>query len=75
MDLDGNLANATGKNIYVYNSIQIVQDKIFHIIYEYYQEGNNSRKMTGNIYGVDVSNGYVYKIIKDENGAETLDPI
>jgi hypothetical protein len=31
--------------------------------------------MTGNIYGIDVSNGYVYKIIKDENGQETLDPI
>ena len=75
LDLDGNLANAPGKNIYVYNSIQIVQDKIFHIIYEYYQEGNSSRNMTGNIYGIDVSNGYVYKIIKDENGQETLDPI
>jgi len=75
LDLEGNLSNMTGKNIYVYNSIQIVQDKIFHIIYEYYQEGNNSRNMTGNVYGVDVSNGYVYKIIKDENGLETLDPI
>ena len=75
LDLDGNLANAPGKNIYVYNSIQIVQDKIFHIIYEYYQEGNSSRNMTGNIYGIDVSNGYVYKIVKDENGEEILDPI
>ena len=75
LDLEGNLPNVPGKNIYVYNSIQIVQDKIFHIIYEYYQEGNNSRNMTGNIYGIDVSNGYVYKIIKDENGVETLDPI
>lgn len=74
-DLEGSLENMSGKNIYVYNSIQIVQDKIFHIIYEYYQEGNNSRNMTGNIYGIDVSNGYVYKIIKDENGAETLDPV
>ncbi len=75
LDLEGNLPNMTGRNIYVYNSIQIVQDKIFHIIYEYYQEGNNSRNMTGNIYGIDVSNGYLYQIIKDENGAVTLDPI
>lgn len=75
LDLEGHLANMPGKNIYVYNSIQIVQDKIFHIIYEYYQEGNSSRNMTGNIYGIDVSNGYVYRIIKDENGEETLDPI
>lgn len=75
LDLEGSLPNMPGKNIYVYNSIQIVQDKIFHIIYEYYQEGNNSRNMTGNVYGVDVSNGYVYKIIKDENGQEALDPI
>ena len=44
-------------------------------IFEYYQEGNNSRNMTGNIYGIDVSNGYVYKIIKDESGAETLEPV
>lgn len=75
LDLEGRLPNVSGKNIYVYNSIQIVQDKIFHIIYEYYQEGNNSRNMTGNIYGIDVSNGYVYKIIKDENGQDALDPI
>ena len=75
LDSDGNLENMPGKNIYVYNSIQIVQDKIFHIIYEYYQEGNSSRNMTGKIYGIDVSNGYVYRIIKDENGVETLDPI
>lgn len=75
LDTEGNLANMSGKNIYVYNSIQIVEDKIFHIIYEYYQEGNNSRNMTGKIYGVDVSNGYVYRIIKDENGNVTLDPI
>ena len=65
----------SGKNIYVYNSIRIVQDKIMHVIFEYYQEGNNSRNMTGNIYGIDVSNGYVYKIIKDESGAETLEPV
>lgn len=75
LDVEGNLANMSGKNIYVYNSIQIVEDKIFHIIYEYYQEGNNSRNMTGKIYGIDVSNGYVYRIIKDENGVVTLDPI
>ncbi len=75
LDSEGNLENMPGKNIYVYNSIQIVEDKIFHIIYEYYQEGNNSRNMTGKIYGIDVSNGYVYRIIKDENGVETLDPI
>lgn len=75
LDIEGNLENMPGKNIYVYNSIQIVNDKIFHIIYEYYQEGNNSRNMTGNIYGIDVSNGYVYKIIKDEMGSITLEPV
>ena len=75
LDLEGSLPNMSGKNIYVYNSIRIVQDKIMHVIFEYYQEGNNSRNMTGNIYGIDVSNGYVYKIIKDESGAETLEPV
>ena len=75
LDVEGNLENLPGKNIYVYNSIQIIENKIFHVIYEYYQEGNSSRNMTGKIYGIDVSNGYVYRIIKDENGAVTLDPI
>ena len=74
-DMDGSLANMSGKNIYVYNSLQIVEDKIMHVIYEYYQEGNNSRNMTGRIYCIDVSNGYVYKIAKDENGNQILDPI
>lgn len=75
LDVEGNLENLPGKNIYVYNSIQIVENKIFHVIYEYYQEGNSSRNMTGKIYGIDVSNGYVYQIIKEENGTITLDPI
>ena len=74
-DMNGSLANMSGKNIYVYNSLQIVEDKIMHVIYEYYQEGNNSRNMTGRIYFIDVSNGYVYKIAKDENGNQILDPI
>lgn len=75
LDVEGNLENLPGKNIYVYNSIQIVENKIFHVIYEYYQEGNSSRNMTGKIYGIDVSNGYVYQIIKEENGTMTLNPI
>lgn len=75
LDVEGNLENLPGKNIYIYNSIQIVENKIFHVIYEYYQEGNSSRNMTGKIYGIDVSNGYVYQIIKEENGTITLDPI
>ncbi len=75
LDLEGNLPNRTGKHIYVYNSLQIVEDKIMHVIYEYYQEGNSSRNMTGNVFCIDVSNGYVYKIVKDENGVEILDPV
>lgn len=75
LDVEGNLEHLPGKNIYVYNSIQIIEDKIFHVIYEYYQEGNSSRNMTGKTYGIDVSNGYVYRIIKEENGTITLDPI
>lgn len=74
-DMDGSLSYMSGKNIYVYNSIQIIDDKIMHVIYEYYQEGNNFRNMTGKIYCIDVSNGFVYKIIKDENGNEILDPV
>ena len=75
LDVEGNLEHLPGKNIYVYNSIQIIENKIFHVIYEYYQEGNSSRNMTGKIYGIDVSNGYVYQIIKEENGTITLEPI
>lgn len=75
LDMEGNLPNQQGKNIYVYNSVQIVQDRVFHVIYEYYQEGDNVRHMTGNVFGVDVSNGYLYQIITDENGVVTLDPI
>lgn len=75
LDMDGSIANMTGKNIYVYNSIQIVEGKIMHVIYEYYQESNQTRNMTGKVYCIDVSNGFVYKIVKDENGNEVLDPI
>lgn len=75
LDNEGNVEGKTGKNIYVYDSLQIIGDKMMHVIKEYYQEGNSSRNMTGNVYCVDLSNGYVYKIIIDENGKEVLDPI
>jgi len=75
LDNDGNVEGKKGKNIYVYDSLQIISDKMMHVIKEYYQEGNNSRNMTGNVYCVDLSNGYVYRIITDENGNEALEPI
>ena len=55
--------------------MQIIDNKMMHVINEYYQEGNNVRNMTGNVYCVDLSNGYVYKIVEDENGNDVLDPI
>lgn len=74
-EFDGTLKDRSGRNIYVYDSLQIIDNKMMHVINEYYQEGNKSRNMTGNVYCVDLSNGYVYKIITDENGNEILDPI
>ncbi len=74
-DEDGNIEGKDGKNIYVYDSLQIIDNKMMHVINEYYQENNKSRNMTGNVYCVDLSNGYVYKIVTDENGNEVLDPI
>ena len=75
LDESGSVEGRTGKNIYVYDSLQIIDNKMMHVINEYYQEGNNSRNMTGNVYCVDLSNGYVYKIVTDENGNEVLDGI
>ena len=74
-DENGAIEGKDGKNIYVYDSLQIIDNKMMHVINEYYQEGNNSRNMTGNVYCVDLSNGYVYMIATDENGNEVLDPI
>lgn len=75
VDESGSIEGRDGKNIYVYDSLQIIDNKMMHVINEYYQEGNNSRNMTGNVYCVDLSNGYVYKIVIDENGNEVLDGI
>lgn len=75
LEFDGTLKDKSGKNIYVYDSLQIIDNKMMHVINEYYQEGNKSRNMTGNVYCVDLSDGYVYKIITDENGNDVLDPI
>lgn len=74
-DESGAVEGKDGKNIYVYDSLQIIDNKMMHVINEYYQEGNNVRNMTGNVYCVDLSNGYVYKIVEDENGNDVLDPI
>lgn len=75
LDENGSVEGKDGKNIYVYDSLQIIDNKMMHVINEYYQEGNSSRNMTGNVYCVDLSNGYVYRIVTDENGNEALDGI
>ena len=75
LDENGSIEGKDGKNIYVYDSLQIIDNKMMHVINEYYQEGNSSRNMTGNVYCVDLSNGYVYRIVTDENGNEALDGI
>ena len=75
LDESGSIEGRNGKNIYVYDSLQIIDNKMMHVINEYYQEGNSSRNMTGNVYCVDLSNGYVYRIVTDENGNEALDGI
>lgn len=75
IDETGSIEGKDGKNIYVYDSLQIIDNKMMHVINEYYQENNKSRNMTGNVYCVDLSNGYVYKIVEDENGNDVLDPI
>ena len=75
LDESGSIEGREGKNIYVYDSLQIIDNKMMHVINEYYQEDNKSRNMTGNVYCVDLSNGYVYKIITDADGKETLDGI
>jgi len=75
VDETGTLSYKEGKNIYIYDSLQIIDGKMMHVINEYYQEGNSSRNMTGNVYCVDLSNGFVYKIVKDENGNDALYPI
>ena len=75
IDDEGNIEGKEGKNLYLYDSLQIIDNRMMHVIKEYYQEGNNLRNMTGNVYCVDLSNGYVYKIVTDENGNTVLDGI
>ena len=65
----------SGKNIYVYNCLRYIDDKTLYFIYEYYQEGNFSRNMTGNVFAVDVMEGRVYKATKNEDGNYSIEPI
>lgn len=75
LDAEGNLENMSGKNIYVYNCLRYIDDKTLYFIYEYYQEGNASRNMTGNVFAVDVMEGRVYKATKNEDGNYSIEPI
>lgn len=75
VDSTGAVANMNGKNIYVYNSLRYLDNKTFFFIYEYYQEGNSSRSMTGNVYAVDANDGRVYKAEKQEDGTYLVEPI
>ena len=75
LDAEGNLENMSGKNIYVYNCLRYIDDKTLYFIYEYYQEGNFSRNMTGNVFAVDVMEGRVYKATKNEDGNYSIEPI
>lgn len=73
LDAEGNLENMNGKNIYVFNSLRYIDDRILYFIYEYYKEDNQSRNMTGNIYAVDADDGRVYKANKGENGSYSIE--
>ena len=75
LDAEGHLATMSGKNIYVYNCLRFIDDKTLYFIYEYYQDGNSSRNMTGNVYAVDVMEGRVYKATKNEDGSYFIEPI
>lgn len=75
LDLEGHTLNGKGNFIYVYDSLRSIDNKVMHVIAEYYTEDGKHRNMTGSYYAIDVSNGYVYKIIKDDNDSFTLDPI
>lgn len=75
LDNEGNLENMSGKNIYVYNCLRFIDNKSLYFIYEYYQEGNASRNMTGNVFAVDVMEGRVYKAVKTENGSYSIEAI
>lgn len=76
LDADGSVAGMEGKKIYIYNSLRRVEDKNLYFIYEYYQENNRTRNMTGNIYCVNVADGWVYKaILQTDNTTYILDPV
>lgn len=74
-DLDGHIPDRKGQYLYVYESLRMIDNKVLYIISEYYTESSNHRNKTGKLYAIDVSNGYVYKIIEKEDGTEGLDPI
>lgn len=76
LDFDGSVAGMEGKKLYIYNSLRRVDDKNLYFIYEYYQENNRTRNMTGNIYCVNVADGWVYKaILQPDNTTYILDPV
>lgn len=75
LDAEGNLEGREGKNIYVYDSLRMIDGVTLYFINEYYQENHSSRNMTGNIYGVDINEGRVYDVKKEADGSYSIAPI
>jgi len=75
LDTDGKVEGMNGKKLYIYNSLRRVEDKNLYFIYEYYQENNQSRSMTGNIFCINAADGWVYQAIRQSDGSYVLDPI
>lgn len=71
VDKDGNVEGGSGKYLYSYSALRYVQNKTFHFISEYYQEGT-IRMVTGNLFAVDVYNGNIYQAIEGANNTYSL---
>ena len=75
LDMEGHIPDRKGNYIYVYDSLRVIKGKNMYTIFEYYTEDGKQRNKTGKIYAIDVSNGYVYRVIDDDPDNPELEPI
>lgn len=68
LDIEGHVLNMVGNNSYTCTSAFTLDDQVFYLILEYYEDALGTRSKTGNTFAVNVESGQLYRATTNYEG-------
>ena len=75
MNLHGDVAEKSGRNIYTYKYVLSIGDNNYYLYREYYEEASGNSNVTGTDYVVNYMTGECYRAIRNEDRTYELLPV